>query len=242
MPNVGWSDATCWTLVFIFGALVGFSEILSRYRDEPMRAAFNRFGLSYLAINGFIAVGAFAVLMHYPKSIFPAVAGDKFMTAIVAGFGAMAVMRSKLFTFRSDDGKEYAIGPSIVIDTILRVVDRKIDRLRASQRERLVFSRLKDVSNFSAAADYLTASLLSFQNLSQDEKRDIAAVIAQYRNQAAWPDALKTMALGFTFLTLAGEENFDEVVKDLTQYISNLARPAAGSAATLSGSGSASGP
>ena len=184
-----------------------------------MRATGNRYGLTYLGINGFISLAAFAVLLHYPSGIFPKLAGDNFMASIVAGFGAMGIMRSKLFIFRSDDGKEYPIGPAIVIETILRVADRKIDRFRAAQREQRVFSSLKETANFEQAADYLTASLLAFQNLSQDEKRDIAAVIQQYREQQSWPPALKTMAMGFAFLTIAGEENFDQVVKDLTAYL-----------------------
>jgi len=209
---------------FVFGTLVGFSEILSRYRDEPLKATFTRFGLTYLAINGLISLAAFGLLLHYPAAIFPKIAGDKFLAAAVAGFGAMSVMRSKLFSFRSDDGKEYPIGPSIVIDTILHVVDRKIDRQRASQREIHVFSKLKDISDFDAASEYLTASLLSFQNLSQDEKREIAAVIQEYRDQKSWPPALKTMAVGFAFLTIAGEDNFDQIVDDLITYLKNLAQ------------------
>jgi len=221
-PSGEWTLRLCAILAFVFGSLVGFSEILSRYRDEPFLATANLYGLTYLGINGSISLGAFGLLLHYPTGIFPKIAGDHFMVSIVAGFGAMAVMRSKLFIFRSDDGKEYPIGPSIVLETILRVVDRKIDRLRASQREKRVFSSLKDISNFDAAADYLTASLLSFQNLSQDEKRDIAAVIQQYRDQKLWPPALKTMAIGFAFLTIAGEENFDQVVSDLITYLKTL--------------------
>ena len=222
-----WTLALCALTAFVSGCLVGFSEILSRYRDEPLRATGNLYGLTYLGINGFISLGAFALLRNYPNAIIPSVAEDRFMSAIAAGFGAMAVMRSKLFIFRSDDGKEYPIGPAIAIETILRVVDRKIDRLRAAQREKLVFARLKDIANFEQAADYLTASLLSFQNLTQDEKRDIAAVIQQYRDQTSWPAALKTMAVGFAFLTIAGEENFDQVVDDLITYLKNLPPPGA---------------
>jgi len=217
-----WTLGLCALVAFVSGCSVGFSEILSRYRDEPLRATGNRYGLTYLGINGFISLAAFGVLRHYPSAIFPKIADDNFMASIVAGFGAMAVMRSKLFIFRSDDGKEYPIGPAIVIETILRVVDRKIDRFRAAQREQRVFSSLRNIGNFEQAADYLTASLLAFQNLSQDEKRDIAAVIQQYREQKSWPPPLKTMAMGFAFLTIAGEENFDQVVNDLTTYLKTL--------------------
>ena len=63
--------------------------------------------------------------------------------ALTAGFGAMAVFRSKLFIFRTEDGKEYPIGPSIVMETFLGLLDRKIDRLRAAKRQRRVFDTLE---------------------------------------------------------------------------------------------------
>lgn len=139
----------------------------------------------------------------------------------------MIVLRSKLFIFRTEDGKEYPIGPSIVIETLLRVFDRKIDRLRASERQRRVFERMKGITDFAAAANYLEASLLSFQNLSQEEKADIAQVIDQYRQETDWPDSLRTMAVGFAFLTIAGEENFDEVIASLKSYLAiNAGQPA----------------
>lgn len=212
---------------FLCGALVGVSEIISRYRDEPLRATLNRYGLAYVLINGVVSALAYGVLLRYPTQILAPVAGDSLLTALVAGFGAMVVLRSKLFIFRTEDGKEYPIGPSIVIETLLRVFDRKIDRLRASERQRRVFERMKDITDFAAAANYLEASLLSFQNLSQEEKAEVARVIDQYRQQTEWPDSLRTMAVGFAFLTIAGEENFDEVIGNLKGHLSMIGVEAA---------------
>src|ERR1017187_6906218 len=53
----GWMFAT-----FVFGSLVGRSEILSRYRDEPLLAASTNFGLAYLTLNGIVSLAAFAVV------------------------------------------------------------------------------------------------------------------------------------------------------------------------------------
>ncbi len=159
-----WAFAT-----FVFGALVGLSEILSRYRDEPLLATATNFGISYLALNGFISLAAFAILRKYSTSIFPAVQNDLFLSAVVAGFGAMTLFRSKLFTFKSADGNEYPIGPAIVLDTILKTIDAKIDRRRATERQLKVFSAMFGIRDFSSTANYIEASLLSFQNLSQDE-------------------------------------------------------------------------
>jgi hypothetical protein len=137
---------------------------------------------------------------------------------VAAGFGAMVVMRSKLFTFNTPDGQAFAVGPAIVIDTVLQTIDQKIDRLRAAERQERVYQQLQNVVAFEPAAQYLEASLLSFQNLSEDQKAAIHEVITEYR-QSAWDDRLKIMAVGFAFLTIAGEENFDRVVGNMKRFL-----------------------
>jgi ABC-type transport system involved in multi-copper enzyme maturation permease subunit len=204
-----------------FGALVGLSEILSRYRDEPILASTTAFGLAYLVLNGLISLGAFAVLCKYASAIFPAVRNDLFLTSVIAGFGGMTVFRSKLFTFRSSDGKDYPIGPAIVLETVLSTIDHKIDRRRASERQAKVVEAMSDLTDFENTAKYIEASLNSFQNLTTDDKAQISSVIDQYR-RSTWPDRLKIMAMGFAFLNVAGEENFDEVTKNIRDYLASL--------------------
>jgi hypothetical protein len=211
-----WAFAT-----FLFGALVGLSEILSRYRDEPILATVTSSGMSYLALNGTISLVAFAVLRKYPTQIFPALQNDLFLSAVAAGFGAMTIFRSKLFTFKSSDGKEYPIGPSIVLDTVLKMIDSKIDRRRATDRQLKVFNAMFGIDDFVSTANYIEASLLSFQNLSQDDKAQVTSVIDQYRLLTRWPDTLKSLGLGFAFLTIAGEDNFDHVMINLKRYVAS---------------------
>lgn len=215
-----------WVLTIAWGALAGSlgfaagaSEVMSRYRDEPMRALWNRFGLFYAAANGVVSILAFLLLLRYPDKVVPAIANDSLLTAVAAGFGAMVLLRSHLFVIRTDDGKEYPVGPSLAVDTFLRTIDRQIDRLRATQRQNKVHSHMKDVQDFEGAAGYLKVSLLSFQNLSEDEKRDIAGIIDEYRALKDVPASLKTMAVGFAFLTIAGEENFDQVIGSMKAYL-----------------------
>jgi hypothetical protein len=213
---VSWAFAT-----FLFGVLVGLSEILSRYRDEPLLAASTAAGLGYLSLNGVISLAAFAVLRKYPQQIFPTLKDDLFLTSIISGFGAMAVFRSKFFTFRSADGKDFPIGPAIVLDTILRTIDSKIDRRRATERQAQVFESMITLHDFVNVSSYFEASLSSFQNLSQDDKTEIKNVIDQYRALTSWPDTLKCLGLGFAFLNISGEENYDQVMANLRKFIAD---------------------
>ena len=77
---------------------------------------------------------------------------------------------------------------------------------------------MSDLKDFERVAQYIQASLNSFQNLTQEEKGEINAVIDEYR-ESGWPNPLKVMAMGFAFLNIAGEENFDEVIRNLRRFL-----------------------
>lgn len=213
-----------WALVSIVcGMSVGLSEILTRYRDEPVLASTTIYGFSYLLLNGGVSLLAFLLLRRYPDKIFSPVKDDLLLTAVVAGFGAMVIMRSSFFSFRSSDGKDYKIGPAIVLDTVFKTIDQKIDRHRAKERQAKVCNAvagLKD-SDFDNVASYIEASLLSFQNLSVEEKAEVADVIKQYRQPetSRWPGTLKILGLGFAFLNIAGDANFDQMVGNLKEFL-----------------------
>ncbi len=99
------------------------------------------------------------------------------MRSLVAGFGAMIVMRSKLFNFKTQSGEEFAIGPDAVLSTFLSSVDRNIDRNRSRRRQRIVIDSSAQIADPISAPAFLRTSLASYQNLSAAEKKDVDDVI-----------------------------------------------------------------
>jgi len=229
LATVAWFGS----LAMFFGELVGFSEIITRYRDEPLRATFNRYGVAYVVINGVLSGTAFLVLVVAGPRMFPDIQGHPLVAATMAGFGAMAIFRSKLFVFRTDDGKDVPIGPDVVISSILRIVDRKVDRMRAARRQQLVFEKAKRITKAAEGTDFenpnnfITISLASFQNLSTEEKQQILAKSDELKEKLKdRPSLFKAMVLGFMVLDLAGEDNFSGIMDDLEDYlVSSKAAP-----------------
>ena len=200
---------------FLCGGMVGIAEIASRYRDEPIQAIRSPYGLVYTILNGAISVLSLLLIFHYPD-VFRAVSGDKLLAAMAAGFGSTAVMRTRLAVLKGPDEKEVSIGPDLIINVLLQVFDKRIDRLRAKKRQAIVINNLpliRRLGNFRAAADYLLTSLLAFQNMSDTDKSDFGSMIEEYEKMFL-PDDIKYMALGFVFLTLVGETHFGDVVEN----------------------------
>jgi hypothetical protein len=208
------------------GLLVGMAELIGRYRDEPYRAVRNPFGLVYVATNAGLSAIAYFLLIYYRGDIFSNLSDDKFLTAIVAGFGAMVIMRSKLFSFKTEGGETYAIGPDAVLSTILSSVDRQVDRARANGRIETVMKNLPATTAETAprAMQFLrTTTLAAYQNLSPSEKDALDDVITDLENQPDLSSSLKLMAICFAILNISGEKNFKALMKDLSTHLSTPA-------------------
>ncbi|HEY1378766.1 MAG TPA: hypothetical protein VGF55_18345 [Gemmataceae bacterium] len=203
----------------LFGVLVGASEVVSRYRDEPGAALFSFPGMIYLAINGGIAAAAFGLLRYYEAALVPGLQGDQLLASLLAGFGAMVVMRSKLFNFKTAGGEEFSVGPDAVITIFLRSVDRAIDRWRWVSRQRLVFRSTRGVTFSQRVSDFFKGSLAAYQNLSSEEKAELGRVIDAVAGQADLDGQLKLMAMAFGFLNISGEGNYVELMDDLRTFL-----------------------
>ena len=204
-------------LAVLLGVLTGAAEVIARYRDEPFAATFSLPGLSYLTLNGVISGAAYCLLEVYKDKILPGITDD-LMRSIMAGFGAMVIMRSKLFNFKTERGEEYAIGPDAVLSTFLSSVDRKIDRYRSLKRQRIVFDKMAAITDPVSAPDFLRTTLASYQNLGQAEKRELVAAIDALIADAKLDPKLKLMAIGFGLLNVCGEKNFSDVMDLLKKY------------------------
>lgn len=204
-------------LAAALGATVAASEIISRYRDEPMQALASSPASIYLLLNASISGLAYGLLTKYSATLVPSLADDPLMRSVVAGFGAMAILRTKFFTLRTEGGEEVAIGPDAAVSAFLSAADRGIDRLRAARRLELVGAEAEKTSRPEAGGDYLQISIAAFQNLSTEEKAEFAQIIDDMKS-APYPPSLKLRAISYGLLGIAGERNFRQVMEGLRAY------------------------
>ncbi|MBC7784906.1 MAG: hypothetical protein H7144_13795 [Burkholderiales bacterium] len=199
----------------LFGGLVGAAEIVSRYRDEPIRACYSPFGLIYLLCNAAMSVAALYLIVRLPES-YGAIRSNRIIAAIAAGFGASVIMRTRLAVIRTADNKDVSIGPDIVTRLLLSVIDHKIDRYRALRRQRLVVATvpvMRELGSFRDAANYLTNSLLAFQNLDEALRSQLTVSVEAIDHENL-PVDVKLLAMGFIFLSICGEAQFGEVTQN----------------------------
>ena len=205
-------------LTVVFGALVGASEIMSRYRDEPFRAIFSPPGRVYLLLNGLLSAASYLLLLKYRATILPALSTDNLMTSIVAGFGAMMFLRSKLFSFRTEGGESFSVGPDAVLSTFLNSVNRRVDRFLSYIRQEIVYNEATTILKPEDAPNFLAMYLTAYQNIPDDEKKVLAEDIQAVLNRADLNDTLKLMAISFGFMNIGGYRNFRALMALLRKY------------------------
>lgn len=197
----------------IIGTLVGAVEIFQRYRAEPLEAVSNRWGLAYLLFNGLVSAAAFHVAWlanELGKGTTTQL--QLFQWATLSGFGASALLRAKLMNIQLGDGKEVALGPEILVQTFLNVIDRELDRERARDRFETVRELMADI-DFERSK--LRLPLQIFQAMQAVTEEESATLMERIREVDAM-DSIgpqdKSYLLGFYLLDLVGPDFLRDIL------------------------------
>lgn len=197
-----------YAIVAGLGAAVGAVELAGRYRYAPVRAVFTFSAFVYVFINLIAALAAYFILTDGGFTV--AWNGDHkndpakaTKDILVASFGAAFVMRSSLFRVKIGDG-EVGIGPSAILDTLLLVADRGVDRAEAEERAQEV-SRLTIGIHADRVADTLTEYALSLmQNVPLSDRIRIRKEIDDIVASKVINPAVKADVAALTLANIVG--------------------------------------
>jgi hypothetical protein len=189
------------------GLLVGATEMISRYRDDPLSPVVSSPGALYVLINGGAAALAYYLLLLLEVPL------DEPMRTLTAGFAAMTFFRSGLFTIRLGNA-DVAVGPHLVMQVILHALDRTYDRQRAVPRSEAVSEIMRGLSfdNVKEALPTLCFDLM--QNVSDAEVREINTHVAELSASSMAEDA-KILSLGLALFNVVGERTLSAAVRAL---------------------------
>jgi hypothetical protein len=191
------------TAVSLIGAGVGLGELVSRYRDRPWKALRTWPAAGYVLLNACASAGALGLILTFGWTF--GAEGDALVATrvLVAGFGAMALFRTSLFTVRAGD-QDVGIGPSSLLSIILTACDRGVDRERAKDRAVDVGEIMKDVSFARARGPLPTVALALMQNLDAPDQAALGLQVEKLANDAEMSDSAKSLLLGLAISNAVG--------------------------------------
>lgn len=195
-------------MVAALGALIGFVEILSRYKDAPFKVAFSLPGLFYLLLNGAASLIALWGIRLFDVSLIdnpnwtPEMV--RWLQVGVAGVASMILFRSALFTFRTGD-QDVSVGPNAILQVLLVAVDKEVDRMRGAIRAKIVEDAMDGISFEEAVTNLPPVVIALMQNLSDKDKNEILDSVKIALESKA-PERARVMTLGLNMINVVGED------------------------------------
>lgn len=224
LPGLAVAPATkeriAYVLAFLLGGAVGLTELLARYRDNPVAVMITKPAAVYVAVNACASILAFWLIYtgRLPLEAKLFAEKHKALNALfLAVFGAMAFFRTSVFNLRVRD-TTISIGPAAVLQILLRLADREVDRLRASARAGLVRRIMAGVTYDRAKVTLPFFATNVMQNLSPEERNDLDQALAQLA-AADLSDEAKAYNLGLLLMNVLGEDALERAVQGLGERI-----------------------
>lgn len=207
-----WLD---WAAVAVLGGVVGASELISRYKDDPGAAIKSWPAIFYIAINSVASVGALGLI--HANGWFGM---SRWTQILMAGVSAMAFFRTSLFVVRAGD-RDVGVGPSGFLQIFLAAADRAVDRKRASARSDAVAGVMKTV-DFDKAVKALPPYCLGLmQNVSPEDQQVLRKALDVLKTGDAEP-SVKAFLLGIELINVVGENVLTTAVNSLGDQIRSV--------------------
>lgn len=201
-----------WICAAAVGAVAGASELLSRYRSASLSAVMNGAAAVYLAINALASLAAFALtrLFGWDFGFNGSPQAREWVQCLVAGFGAMVLFRSSLFTVRAGD-REIGFGPARVLQVLLETADREVKLSLASQKIKRSAILMAGVSFADVYRSLPVYCLTVVGDVPDAEQQALATAIALLESQNL-EDRTKAHLLGVKLIELVGPEVLAQAV------------------------------
>jgi hypothetical protein len=200
--------------------------------------------LTYVLINGGVAVlGAWWLATFFPAAVsaVDSVAAaarkagrkpipiDGAKLAVVAGFGSLAVLRTSLMKLRVNSGDDISVGPAVIIEQLLSVVDRSVDRHLAQHRATIASELASRIDFDRDRTSLVSLCLVLLQNPSATEQQQMTSVSQALAGRTDLPASIKAISLLLALLGLVGETVLREAVEQVAANSgAPLGRPSPG--------------
>jgi hypothetical protein len=205
----------------LLGAVVGGTELISRYRDAPESALVSRPAALYVFLNVAASALALWLVRVYGWTFGATGSSQRWTQVFVAGIGAMALFRTSLFTVRAGD-REIGVGPGSFLQILRDATDREVDRKRAQARGAAVARLMQAVDFQKAVAILVPYCLALMQNVPEGEQKELSRAVATLAEDPM-DSGIKGRILGLHLMKVVGPAVLTAAVGDLRDELKPVA-------------------
>lgn len=204
-------------LVFLFGFLFGFSELLQRYQPKYTFKEFMAW--FYIILNGIVSLVALLVIKSFKGESIMNFNEIEINNILLAGFSGMMILRSSFYSIKYKD-ENINIGLGTIFQVFLNSVEKKMKNHAGAYRMNEMHEIMKTV-NFELAKDELPTLCVSFiENFSKEDDTNLSKFIADI---AAFEisNINKSLQLGRYIAEYCDEEILKTAIEKLDKIICN---------------------
>jgi hypothetical protein len=200
--------------VLTAGAGVGLCELLVRFKDDPLLALQSTWAWLYIGWNALGSGLALALILYVPFTFGAPINSklDYVLTALVAGFGAMAFLRSSFFVAKVGD-KDVPVGAALVLQTILDTLIEAVERERIPARAAALAALMSSMPLDKAAMN-LPAYLFSLKTYSPALQAELSEQIKKIAADQLQSDPTKVAIIGQLLMRTVGLNAFKAAVQN----------------------------
>jgi hypothetical protein len=199
-------------------ALVAVAEIANRYRDRPAAALRQPYALLYIAVNVIGAAIALYVVRVFGWTLGVPDAALPVAQVLVAGLSALALFRLQFFS-ASQNKESVSFSPARLLEQLLAVSDREVDRDQATRRVETVRETMRGIS-FAKASRALPAYALGLlENVDADDQEKLGADVGELIANKDMTDEVKVQLLGIAVIRVTGPELLRNAIDGLGDAI-----------------------
>jgi len=203
-------------LVFLFGCVSAFAELLSRYTDSPLGILKVGPSYIYLAINGISSIIAYCFISAYQVNFGP-IGDSEIGKIILAGTASMVLLRSSFASIKYGK-RNIEAGISSITQIFLNTADRAFDRKRSEINLNTISEIMKNVDFKKAEKDLPTICLTIMQNVSNEEQQRMGEEV-QKLSKEELDYKTKSIGLGVIIARVTGPDLLNEAVTSLDKTI-----------------------
>ena len=199
-------------LVFLFGALFGFAEILQRYSN--MKYNFKvMMSYLYIGLNGIVAILAL-FLIKYIKNPNDNVVdfhnNIEIVNLLIAGFSGMMVLRSSIFSIKHKE-KTIEVGLATLFQVFLDRVEKRMKNKAAALRLERIEKIMKDIDYISAVQGLPLLCTEFIDNFPSEDITELFTAIDKITNTSIG-DSEKSLLLGRQIAKYCDEDILEKSV------------------------------
>jgi hypothetical protein len=197
--------------VVVLGLSLGAAELMGRYSDSPVRIFMSGYAWIYLAINGGLAALSLFLIQSLDLNFTldptdPTAVDDakqRIFNVIAAGLGGAAFFRAAVMKTKVG-GTDVAIGPAFLIDTLLTVTDREVDRFSARRRADDIAEMMSNINLDQASQLLIPFCTALMQNVTAAEREDLRQSVLALGKDTSIDSQTKPMLLGLKLVDVVG--------------------------------------